>query len=399
MEKIQWQRNPHKNLHPQTAAIANFREMERAMKFHRTLPDYAPTPLASLESLANYLGLGEIFVKDESYRFGLNSFKILGSSYAIANYLDEEYTKELNSFSTIKEKIKTLPSRVFATATAGNHGLGLAWTVKQFGQQSVVFMPKGSCLRKLDNLRALGAQAEITTLNYDDTVQYVSRLAQERNWILIQDTAWDGYVDTPKLIMQGYLTILGECLKQLKIIEKEQPTHVILQAGVGSFAGTIVEGLKQLVSTSIIFIVVEPTKADCFFQSGCSADGTVKNASGDLSTMMAGLACRDPNPIAWNILKNIVDCFVTCPDHVAAKGMRILGNPLDKDPRIISGESGAVPLGFLVEVCKNPLLKDLKKALELNTTSRILLISTEGDTDPENYRAICWDGKYPTFEE
>ncbi|MBS0654435.1 MAG: pyridoxal-phosphate dependent enzyme [Verrucomicrobia bacterium] len=169
----------------------------------------------------------------------------------------------------------------------------------------------------------------------------------------------------------------------------QPPTHVIVQAGVGSLAGAIVEGLQQLFGTSIKVIVVEPTHADAFFQSSCSSDGSPKSASGDLSTIMAGLACREPNPLAWNILKDCTDCFVTCPDAVAAKGMRLLANPLGQDPRIISGESGAVPLGLLVELCTNPLLQELKETLQLNSSSRLFMINTEGDTDPESNQAIC----------
>jgi diaminopropionate ammonia-lyase len=167
-----------------------------------------------------------------------------------------------------------------------------------------------------------------------------------------------------------------------------------LQAGVGSFAGAIVDGLKHFVPNPVTFIVVEPTQADCLFQSGCTVDGIPKRSLGDLSTIMAGLSCGELNPISWNILKDTVDCFVTCPDAIAAKGMRILGNPLGNDPKIISGASGAVPLGLLVEICKNPPLNNLKNALGLNLTSRILFINTEGDTDPENYREICWNGMH-----
>lgn len=377
MGNIHWQLNQHKNDRT-SLPFEGDQEVNRAMDFHQSLPEYAPTPLYSLNSLATYLGLKDILVKDESCRFGLNSFKVLGSSYAIAQYL--------KPFS----KIKSHPTQTFATATDGNHGAGLAWAAKKFNQNSVVYMPKGSSKYRLEKIQELGAQAEITTFNYDDTVRYVAELSQKCGWVLFQDTAWDGYTDIPKLIMQGYLTILGECIKQIK----DMPSHIILQVGVGSFAAAIANGLKQRLGNSISIIVVEPIQADCLFQSASSNEGSAKKTKGNLNTIMAGLSCGEPSTLAWDILKKTVDCFVTCPDSTAAKGMRILGNPMAKDPRIVSGESGAVPLGLLFEICQNPLLRALKETINLNPSSKVLFINTEGDTDPENYRAICWESKF-----
>jgi diaminopropionate ammonia-lyase len=301
MESIQWQTNQHKNPHASPPSVASVEEMEKVLHFHQTLPGYSPTPLFRLEFLAKYLGLGEILVKDESYRFGLNSFKSLGSSYAVAKYLDRENIDRVHSFSDLKEKIKNKPIQTFATATDGNHGLGLAWTAKLLGQRAFVYMPKGSSKYRLEKIRELGAHAEITDRNYDDTVRYVARLSKENGWVLFQDTSWEGYVDVPMHIMHGYLTILGEYLEQGKTIKT--PTHVILQAGVGSFAAAIISGLKQFIDTPMVFIILEPTQADCFFQSASSTDGLPKKTKGDLSTMMAGLSCGEPNPVAWDILK------------------------------------------------------------------------------------------------
>ncbi|GED16602.1 diaminopropionate ammonia-lyase [Aneurinibacillus migulanus] len=399
MGEINWQLNRHKSPHPSAFSVVNKEEIRKAMRFHQTVPDYAPTPLHSLSSLANELGIQRIFVKDESYRFDLNSFKVLGSSYALATYLARTLQTDVNSFSIIKEKVKSLPVHTFATATDGNHGRGLAWSAKMLGQRSVVYMPKGASAYRLQMIRDLGAQADITNNDYDDTVRFVSQLAEQQGWTLVQDTAWEGYTDIPTLIMQGYLTIIGEFLEQFTAMEKKGLTHVILQAGVGSFAGAMAGALQQLTKTPIKFIIVEPNQADCFYQSARTEDGSSKAASGNLSTIMAGLSCGETNPISWDILKNIADCFVSCPDRVAASGMRILGNPLHTDPRIVSGESGAVPLGLLFELCRNPLLAELKKLLALDSSSRVLVINTEGDTDPENYRKVCWDGMYSNNRE
>lgn len=388
METIRYRINPFKC--PQVIANTSFDRttMLQTWSFHKTLPGYAPTPLRVLGAFANHLGVAELYVKDESFRFGLNSFKGLGGSYALAKLLAEECGVSLESFSQLKELLKNFPVRTFVTATDGNHGRGLAWAAQQFGQRAVVYMPKGALPDRLNAIRALGANAEEVELNYDDTVRYAMRMAEEKGWTLVQDTAKPGYETIPLWIMQSYLTMIGEILQQLKEEKRAMPTHVILQAGVGSFPGAIAAGLLSLADQPITLIIVEPTRADCFYQSACAHDGLPRNASGDLSTMMAGLSCGEPNPLAWNILKATADCFVTCPDEVAAEGMRILGNPLANDARIVSGESGAVSMGLLFEICRNNSLQALKESLRIDSATRVLMISTEGDTDPQNYRSI-----------
>lgn len=394
MDRIQWELNRHINKGRVLPALGDPKVIQKVLSFHETLPGYKATSLYSLDALVKYLGISGLLVKDESTRFGLNSFKGLGSSYAVANHLNGQGSGMLSSFTELRERIKNAPKQTFATATAGNHGLGLAWSAKQFDQNAIIYMPKGTSKIKLDRVLNLGAKAEITDMTYDDTVRYVSRLAKDKGWIVIQDTSWDGYTITPTLIMQGYLTIVAELEKQIKQFGNENPTHIILQAGVGSFAGAIVDGLRQVMDSPPYFIIVEPSEADCYFQSACAGYGLPKQSKGSLLTIMAGLGCAELNPIAWNILKPTVDCFARCTDEIAAKGMRILGNPLGNDPKVVSGESGAVPLGLLVEICTDPHLKAFKQSVGLDSKSRVLFINTEGDTNPENYREICWDGKY-----
>jgi diaminopropionate ammonia-lyase len=391
MESIRWEINRFKKHLPYDSSGRSFK-MEPPHTFHKSMPGYSMTPLKQLKNLAAHLGVQEIFVKDESYRFGLNSFKGLGSSYAIGRILAKELGCPLNSFADLKSSIKSLPKQTFASATAGNHGRGLAFAAKLLGQKAAIFLPKGSSLCRLQKLLDLGAEAKIIDLSYDDAVRYVSRLSQEMGWKLVQDTSWNDYVEVPSLIMEGYLTVVAEYLIQSEGMCLKEPTHVILQAGVGSFAAAISEGLQRCFTNPITFIVAEPAQADAFFQSACSYDGNPKRASGNLATHMAGLAAAELNPIAWEILRELSYCFLACKDSVSAKGMRILGNPLGEDPRIISGESGALPAGVLFEMCKNPALFDLKKSLGIDSDSRILMISTEGDTDHENYRAVCWEG-------
>ena len=369
--------------------------VKKVRAFHKSFPMYRETPLAQLPETAKEMGLDKIYVKDESYRFGLNAFKVLGGSFAIGNYLARKLNKSIDevSFSMLldPEVKKQLGDLTFVTATDGNHGRGVAWTAHQLGMKSVVYMPKGSAEERLENIRAAGADASITDLNYDDAVRLANRQAEEKGWIVVQDTAWEGYEEIPTWIMQGYGTMGLEAFEQLP----EKPTHIFLQAGVGSMAGAMAGLLSDIYGEDRpIIVIVEPNKADCLFRTAEANDGTLHIVTGNMDTIMAGLACGEPCSIGWNVLKNYADFFISCPEYVAANGMRILGNPLGKDDRVISGESGAAAFGAVAEIMKNPELANMKEALGLDENSRVLCFSTEGDTDKENYKAIVWEGKY-----
>lgn len=384
-----------------SAAFMNKEVVEKVRNFHKSFPEYKVTPLHSLAGLSKQFGVRNIWVKDESYRFGLNAFKVLGGSYAVGKYLAERLNIDISELSfeqlrskEVKEKLGDI---TFVTATDGNHGRGIAWAANQLGQKSVVYMPKGSSEIRLTNIRKEGAEASITDLNYDDTVRLASQKAKENGWVLVQDTAWDGYEEIPAWIMQGYLTIIDEAMQQIAEVD-DRPTHVFLQAGVGSFAGSMLGYLvEKFGEERPMTIIVEPDKADCLYQSMRVGDGKPHAVTGALDTIMAGLACGEPSKTSWGILKDYAQSFVSCPDYAAARGMRILANPLGCDPRIVSGESGAaVGIGLVSLVAENSRLIDMKHALNLNQDSKILIISTEGDTDPDHYRKVVWDGAYPS---
>ncbi|HIU83770.1 MAG TPA: diaminopropionate ammonia-lyase [Candidatus Aphodousia gallistercoris] len=361
---------------------------------HQSIECYAATPLVALNSLAQRLGVAGLFVKDESFRFGLNAFKALGSSYCLASLLAGRLgLGEKFRFGDLvtPEARKALGEMTVITATDGNHGRGVAWTAKQLGCRSVVLMPKGSAAERLENIRLLGADAKITDLVYDDTVQLAARLARENGWILLQDTAWDGYEDIPLRIMQGYLTMALEAAEALN----EPPTHVFLQAGVGSMAAALAAFFKQYYANKAPrIVIVEPDGANCFYETALAGDGAIHPYQGELKSIMAGLCCGVPSSIAWDILRACGDDFVSMPDSVAADGMRILGAPLPGDTRILSGESGASCFGLVADVLRKPELVEVKNRLGLGASSRILCISTEGPTDRENYRRVVWDGAY-----
>lgn len=377
-------------------------EIAKVREFHKSFGEYSVTPLRKLENLANHIGVKSIFIKDESYRFGLNAFKVLGGSYAIGHYLAEKLGLDISEVSfdflrskEIKEKLGDI---TFVTATDGNHGRGVAWAANQLGQKSVVYMPKGSSQTRLDNIRKEGADASIIDGNYDDAVRFSDEMAKKNGWIIIQDTAWDGYEDIPLWIMQGYGTMASEAMEQLNDYGVKKPTHIFLQAGVGSFAGAV-QGYfaAEFGDDRPITVVVEPDKASCLYNSAKA--GELEIVSGDMSTIMAGLACGEPNTISWEILRDYSDAYLSCPDYVSAKGMRILAAPLHGDPQIVSGESGAVGVGVLSLIMENDEYKGLKEELKLNEDSIILIISTEGDTDPKKYREIVWDGDYTSLDK
>ena len=334
------------------------------MSFHKSFREYAATPLRELPELAAECGVGGICVKDESFRFGLNAFKVLGGSYAVARLLEEDPSAE-----------------VFITATDGNHGRGVAWAAAHFGRKSVVYMPKGTARERLDNILVLGSDASITDFVYDDAVRKAARDAAENGWTLVQDTASPGYERVPRLIMQGYTTMALEAVQQLG---GTVPTHMFLQAGVGSMAAAVAAFLADYYGASCPkIIIVEPDTADCFYLTATAGDGALHSVSGEMDTMMAGLACGEPNPMAWDILGSLASCFIKIPDSAAADGMRALARS-----GIVSGESGAAGLGAALLCLRSPDLADLREKLGIDGSSVILCFSTEGATDRENYARI-----------
>ena len=375
-------------------------EVERAREFHKSFPQYSETPLVSLPHLAKLLGVKAVYVKDESKRFGLNAFKVLGGSYAMGRYIAGVLgvdVADLPYERLISPQVRRQIGEVtFFTATDGNHGRGVAWSAGQLGQKSVVYMPMGSAPYRLERILAEGAVATIENMNYDDVVRLAAKEAQQaENGVLVQDTAWAGYEEIPGWIMQGYGTMAIEADEQLQAAN-QAPTHIFIQAGVGSLPGAVQGYFASAYGEKCpVTAIVEPHAANCHYLS--AAAGSYKTVSGNLQTLMAGLACGEPNTISWEILKDWSDIFISCPDWVAARGMRMSAAPLPGDTPIVSGESGAVGLGLLATIMQgcDTNLTALREALQLNADSVVLLFSTEGNTDPQTYRDIVWDGCCP----
>ena len=391
---------PHKQKYG--AASTDCFGLEQAQtvrRFHQSFPEYSVTPLVELKSLAEELGVSNIFVKDESYRFGLNAFKVLGGSYAIA--------REIGTRMGISEEGLTLARLLqpdvqvrlgqlrFVTATDGNHGRGVAWTAKRLGHRAVVFMPKGTAAERLENILKLGAEASITDCNYDDSVRLARQYAAEHEGIVVQDTSWEGYHNVPLHIMQGYTTMGAEIVEQLAAYGDQAPTHVFLQAGVGAMAGAMAGFIADYYKEARpVITIVEPTKADCLYRTALANDGKLHIVDGALDSIMAGLCCGEPCSIGWQQLAAYADNFVAMPDKAAALGMRVLGNPVGNDAAVVSGESCAAGLGLAVAALRERDLAQLKGSLQLDAESVILCISTEGATDVANYRRIMWEGAW-----
>jgi diaminopropionate ammonia-lyase len=251
-------------------------------------------------------------------------------------------------------------------------------------------MPKGTAEDRIRNIEALGAKVTVTDGNYDDCARMITEDSGKYGWVMVPDTASEGDPQIARWVMQGYLTMASEIIEQIDA----PPTHVFLQAGVGSMASTMLTALKlEYADTLPKFYIMEPHQADCFFRSGKKGESV--SVEGDLNSIMAGLSCGVPSPDAWSLIKDYADGFFSIDDILSANGMRILANPIGSDVKVISGESGAVGTGLIDYIVKQD--PQTKTALGLDENSRILVISTEGDTDRKNYRDVVWYGKYSQY--
>lgn len=395
MSEIKWCENKMPKTADKNLSIMSIEEVKKAKAFHESFPQYSNTPLVELKEMSKYLGLGIIKVKDESYRFGLNAFKVLGGSYSMAKYIAQKMGKDVSEFPynvlVSKELKDEFGQATFFSATDGNHGRGVAWAANKLGQKCVIFMPKGTTEIRLKNIQAEGATVTIEECNYDECVRMAADAASKiKNGVVVQDTAWEGYEEIPAWIMQGYGTMALESDEQFG----EKPTHIFVQAGVGSLAGAIVGYFSNKYKDNPpVMVVVEASSAACLYKGAVAGDGNIRIVDGDLNTIMAGLACGEPNITSWDILKNHVNCFIAAEDIVAARGMRMLSAPLKGDNQVISGESGAAPFGALTTIMLEEEYSELRKKLKLNSDSKVLLFSTEGDTDPYRWKNIVWEAK------
>lgn len=397
--KLEFYKKDSKNDNKYDISFLNEEVAKAIYEYHRSFPMYEKTPLFELKNLAEDLGVKNILVKDESYRFGLNAFKVLGGSYAVGKVVAQKLGEDLSNLpyeklisKEVKEKLGDI---TFITATDGNHGRGVAWAANKLNQKAIVFMPRGAAQERVDNIAKEGAEVTVLDANYDEAVRHANQLAEENGYIMVQDTAWDGYEDIPRWIMQGYMTLAWEMYSELE--EKSiVPTHVFLQAGVGSFAAAATGFLSNMYKENKPKIsIVEPMNVACIYESAVKNERVL--VGGNHQTIMAGLACGEPNTFGLKVLLDYADGFIRCGDEFAAHGMRLLANPLGSDAKVVSGESGAASIGAMSKVLSDSKYDIVKKDLGIDENSVLLFVSTEGDTDKDNYRKVVWDGKYPSF--
>ncbi len=340
-------------------------QYQKVRTVHASIPGYAPTPLHALQVLAHSIGIESLYVKDESFRFGLNAFKALGVSVALHLYLESH----------------PLPS-LLVSATDGNHGRAVAWQARLLGVDCVIFMPEGSSSARVRAIEEEGAHVMVVEAGYDDAVRMAHTYAMKHRGLLVQDTALPGVSEEiPMHIVLGYSTMAREALEQMSPIK---PTHVFLQAGVGSMAAGVASFLLHTLRQSPPKLIL--MEAAPLASIALSAKEGAWQRTPDAYTLMAGLNCAEPNRRILPLLLDAFDAFFPLEDDHTVRGIRRLAHPLGDDPRIVSGESGAVGIGFLEALLSDPNWQEEKKRLALDENSTVLLFSTEGDTDPESYQ-------------
>ena len=338
------------------------KEIDDAYLSIKEWDNYSPTPLINLNKLSQELNLNKIFYKDESKRFDLKSFKALGGAYAV-------------------EKIsKGNKNIVVSTATAGNHGRSVAWGAKRLGLKCKIFISEFVSNARGQAMANLGAEVIKVKGNYENSLIECIKQSTENGWQIVQDVAWDNYLLVPKYTMAGYSVMMKEIVDQL---DNNEITHIILQAGVGGMAGAMIAGIARYLTNIPTTIIVEPDSAACVLESIKS--GKIEKIDIKRESLMGGMSCGEVSLVPWEILKNSVRYCISLPDDDIAKTMKLLGNASFSEEKIIAGENSAPGVISLIASCED---QKIKKDLDLNSNSNVLIIGCEGDTDQEMYKKL-----------
>lgn len=349
------------------------------LAFHRRLPGYAPTPLLDAPGIAAALGVGEVWVKDESARLGLPSYKILGASWAVYRTVRETLGVDPGDWETVGElaqALAPLTPLTLVAATDGNHGRAVARMARLLGLDGHVLVPAGTVRARSDAIEGEGARVDVVEGTYDEAVARSAELADDRH-LVISDTAWDGYADVPRWVIEGYSTVFREVDDALAERGAGHPDVVAVQIGVGALAAATVThyaGRARIVG-------VEPDTAACVLAA--VGAGRVVEVPGPHRSIMAGLNCGLASPVALPVVQAGIDVFVTVGDDDARAAMRALAQE-----GVVSGESGAAGAAGLAAALGGPHGPSLRDALGLDAATRVLLLSTEGATDPAAYEAV-----------
>ncbi|CAN5841558.1 diaminopropionate ammonia-lyase [soil metagenome] len=352
-------------------------------RFHERLDGYVPTPLRRVDALAESLGVAEVWVKDEAWRLGLPAFKVLGASWATYRLLEQRRGRVFEPWSSIadlRDQVAEMGGLTLVAATDGNHGRAVARMAKLLGLASRIRVPAGTVAARVDAIAAEGAEVTVSGGGYDDAVAEVAAWADDKT-LVVSDTSWEGYMDVPAWIIDGYSTIFAEAAEQFAEAGSPGPTVVTVPVGVGAFAAAAVTAYRRPGQAPVLVAAVEPVDAACVMASAIA--GEVITLDGEQHSIMAGLNCGTPSPIAWPAVSQGTDVFVTVTDDEARSAMRALAGV-----GVVAGESGAASYAGAVQ---------LAAAGRLGASDRLLLLSTEGATDPVAYEQIV--GRAPSTAE
>lgn len=342
--------------------ILSSEDIDEAYKTISSWNNYSPTPLISLNKLNEKLKLNKIFYKDESKRFHLKSFKALGGAYAV------------------EKIIKGNDKKVISTATAGNHGRSVAWGSQKNGLKCKIFISEFVSEARAEVMRNFGADVIRVKGNYEDSLNECIKQSNQNNWQIVQDVAWEDYKLVPKLTMAGYSVMMKEISEQIK---NEKISHVILQAGVGGMAAAMVAGIVRYLNYIPKIIIVEPDSAACVLES--IKKGKIEKISIHKESIMGGMSCGEVSLVPWQILKNSIHYCVTISDDYISKTIKNLANKQFSDEKIIGGECSTPGIASLVGLSNND---EIRKTINLNEDSCVLLFGCEGDADEELYQKL-----------
>lgn len=366
---------------PAQTAVIDRTSRRAAIDTISAWPGYTPTPLVELPGLARRLGIGRLRLKHEGRRFTLRSFKALGGAYGVMRILERDTGVAIPKIIAGKARDRVAGVTV-CCATDGNHGRAVAWGAQLAGARCVIYLHAHVSQGREDAIAAYGAEIVRVTGSYDDSVRQAAADAEKNGWIVVSDTSWPGYEEIPAWVKQGYTVFMAEAMEQLGA---DRPSHLFVQAGVGGLAAAAIAPLWEDWGAQRPFCtVVEPHESDCCYQS--AVQGRMTEGLGSLDTVMACLSAGEASPLAWQILGTGADAFVTIEDGFAPRAMRLLADGTGNDARVVAGESGSSGLAALIAVSEGPRARHALG--DLGASSDVLLIVSEGATDPAIYREI-----------
>jgi diaminopropionate ammonia-lyase len=371
-------------INPNAGEILDGPRPDRApLRFHRRLPGYEETPLVDAPKIANTLGVGKVFIKDESGRLGLPAFKILGASWAVYRALEERLGEDFGDWEEIwelRERLEPMRLLSLAAATDGNHGRAVARVARLLGLGAKIFVPDNMALARRKSIAEDGAEVVVVDGTYDEAVERSADAAGERV-LLVSDMSWPGYERIPLWVIEGYSTMLWEIDDALERRNEEGPDLVVVQVGVGAFAAAVARHYRSPGVSPTKLMSVEPAGAECLFES--VEAGTIVSVPGPHDSIMSGLNCGRPSLVAWPIVSRGIDLLVAIDDEPAREAMR-----LTAESGVVSGETGSAGLGGLLELLRAGEEEKMRRALGMGEETRVLIFNCEGATDPDAYRRI-----------